>query len=114
MPATATKKRNAAKGKGSELRPTIHDFRPGGLYSVRQVAALFGRSKPIIHKWIMAKKLEASRIDDKDNWLIPGEAVRVLYGKLKLTEDAIASGPSKLPEDERRDAMAALKDLKKL
>lgn len=90
-------------------RSTVHDFIAGTLYSVRQVMGLFGRSDQWVRDQVRAGKLTAAKLAGVGPWLIGGESVRVLYGSLKLAEDA--AGPAAPEEPEHKAVGRALKKL---
>ena len=93
-------------------RPTVHDFASGTPYSARKVAALFGYTEQWVRNMIRRGKLSAGRLDGRGPWLIGGESVRVLYGSLKLAEDAAAPPPAEESEGAAvRRALAKLKEL---
>lgn len=92
--------------------PTVHDFVSGALYGAKKVAALFGRSDQWIRDMIRAGKLTAAKLDGVGPWLIGGESVRVLYGSLKLAEDA--AGPAAPEEPEAKVVARSLKKLAEL
>lgn len=67
---------------------TIDYFRPGGLYTAKEVAAFFRRSDQWVRDKIRAGGLVGQKLGAVGQFVIGGESVRVLYGTLKLAEDA--------------------------
>jgi len=93
-------------------KPTIHAFTAGTVHSVRSVARFFDKSKPWVGLMLRRGKLRGSRIDGTGNWMIDGESVRELYGRLMLASDLAGAEPTRLPEDQSKAAAKqALKDL---
>lgn len=93
-------------------RPTVHEFQSGTLYSVRQVMALFGRSDQWVRDKIRAKELTGTKLGGVGPFMIAGESVRVLYGTLRLAEDA--AGPAAPAEPEAKAVKRALGRLAEL
>ena len=93
-------------------RLTIHHFKSGTLYSVREVMSLFGRCDQWVRVRIEKKELSATKLGGIGPWLVSGESVRILYGTLKLAEDV--SGPPVKEESEEKVIKRAFAKLAKL
>ncbi len=64
-------------------RPSVDEFAAGKKYTVRQVAALFGRTGEWVRQCIRDGRLTASKPDWIDAWLIDGASVLALHASLR-------------------------------
>lgn len=85
----------------AKLRPTIADFQAGTLYSVREVAALFGYVPATIRIMIRNNEIKAVKMPfsgirirrpkqsrGRPNYKIDGVEVRRLWGRMELESAA--------------------------
>lgn len=101
----------------STKRLTLQDCPPGVTLRTRDVAAIFGVTKPTVVAWIKRGILRGSKIGletDDGIYFVPSEEVRRLFVERFGPDPVAASTSLPTPSEERRQAEEALKRLDRM